>query len=239
LIHYHVGCGLCREMMWLQNRDSKFRAKSLCSRLYGIRLGCPLSTDFQMIPKWIATILWQIYLFPSNKWFFLAKGHRMKNDWWFLSTIALFTQVGVQQIGSKNMAFTACQTNSIHLIWLLVTCTCFLPSKKDSNGFTWLTRSIFWVPANDFPTLDQQEFNAVFQAWVHRVDEVSEGNRDYVGWKTSFIHKSFAHLYQTGLGHVLIDQTTCKYIPQPRPLGSEIRLLGFRISRVWILPKVK
>jgi hypothetical protein len=27
LIHYHVGCGLCREMMWPQNRDSKFRAK--------------------------------------------------------------------------------------------------------------------------------------------------------------------------------------------------------------------
>jgi hypothetical protein len=64
LIHHHIGCVLCREMMWLQNRDSKFRAKSICSRLYGIRLGSMLSTDFQMIPKWIATISWQIYLFP-------------------------------------------------------------------------------------------------------------------------------------------------------------------------------
>jgi hypothetical protein len=27
LIHHHVGCGLCRETMWPQNRDSKFRAK--------------------------------------------------------------------------------------------------------------------------------------------------------------------------------------------------------------------
>jgi hypothetical protein len=24
--------------------------------------------------------------------------------------------------------------------------------------------------------------NKVFQAWVRRVQEVSEGNRDYVGW---------------------------------------------------------
>jgi hypothetical protein len=57
LTHHHIGCGLCREIIWLQNRDSKFRAKSLYSRLYGIRLGSMLSTDFQMIPKWIVTIL--------------------------------------------------------------------------------------------------------------------------------------------------------------------------------------
>jgi hypothetical protein len=63
LIHHHIGCGLYREMMWLQNRDSKFRAKSLCSSLYGIRLGSILLSDFQMMPKWIATISWQIYLF--------------------------------------------------------------------------------------------------------------------------------------------------------------------------------
>jgi hypothetical protein len=28
--------------------------------------------------------------------------------------------------------------------------------------------------------LDQQELNTVFQAWVYQVQEVSEGNRDYV-----------------------------------------------------------
>jgi hypothetical protein len=63
LIHHHVGCGLCREMLWLQNRDSKFTAKSICLRLYRIRLGSMLSTDFQIILQWIATISWQIYLF--------------------------------------------------------------------------------------------------------------------------------------------------------------------------------
>jgi hypothetical protein len=40
----------------------------------------------------------------------------MKNDWGFLSTTALFTQVVVQQIDSKNVAFTARHTNRIHLI---------------------------------------------------------------------------------------------------------------------------
>jgi hypothetical protein len=28
--------------------------------------------------------------------------------------------------------------------------------------------------------LDQQELNTVFQAWVRRIQEVSEGNGDYV-----------------------------------------------------------
>jgi hypothetical protein len=28
--------------------------------------------------------------------------------------------------------------------------------------------------------IDQEELNGVFQAWVPRVQEVSEGNRDYV-----------------------------------------------------------
>jgi hypothetical protein len=51
LIHHYVGCGLCREMMWLQNRDSKFRAKRLYSRSYGIRPGSMLPTDFQMVRK--------------------------------------------------------------------------------------------------------------------------------------------------------------------------------------------
>jgi hypothetical protein len=29
--------------------------------------------------------------------------------------------------------------------------------------------------------IDLEELNKVFQAWVRRVQEVSEGNRDYVG----------------------------------------------------------
>jgi hypothetical protein len=43
------------------------------------------------------------------------------------------------------------------------------------------------------------------KAWVQRVQEVSEGNRGYVGWQTRFIYKNSAHLHQTGVGHGLID----------------------------------
>jgi hypothetical protein len=30
--------------------------------------------------------------------------------------------------------------------------------------------------------IDLEELNIIFQAWVRRVQEVSEGNGDYVGW---------------------------------------------------------
>jgi hypothetical protein len=38
----------------------------------------------------------------------LEEGNRIRNDLWFISTIAQFTQVKLQQIGSKNMVCTAC-----------------------------------------------------------------------------------------------------------------------------------
>jgi hypothetical protein len=136
--------------MWPQNRDSKFRAKSLCSRLYGIRLGSMLSTDFQMISKWTARTLWQIYLLHSKKRSFLKEGRRIKNDLWFISTIAQFTRVGLQQSGSKNMACAACHSHPIHLICPPVTSTYFLQWKRNSNGLRSLTKTSFWIPASDF-----------------------------------------------------------------------------------------
>jgi hypothetical protein len=78
------------------------------------------------------------------------------------------------------MAFTACQTNSIHRVWLLVTCTCFPQSKKlelvqlaDKDQFFGRLQEVL-------RDLDQQEFNRVFQASVSRVQEVSEDNGGYV-----------------------------------------------------------
>jgi hypothetical protein len=35
----------------------------------------------------------------------------MKNDWWFLPAVALFTQIGFQQIGLKNTIFSACHSH--------------------------------------------------------------------------------------------------------------------------------
>jgi hypothetical protein len=52
-----------------------------------------------------------------NKQSFFEEGRRIKNNLWFISTIAQFTQVGLQQIGSMNMACAVCHTNHICLIW--------------------------------------------------------------------------------------------------------------------------
>jgi hypothetical protein len=39
----------------------------------------------------------------------------MKDDLWFISTVALFTQAGFQQIGLKNIIFSACHTHPPYL----------------------------------------------------------------------------------------------------------------------------
>jgi hypothetical protein len=150
LIHHDVGCGFCREMMWSQNRDKKSRANSLYSRLYEIRLGSMLSTDFQMIPKWTARNLWQIYLPRSKKRSFLKEGRLIQNNLWFISKIAQFTRVGPQQSGSNNMACAACHGNHIRIILPSVTSTYFLQWKKNSNGLRSLTKTSFLNPYKRF-----------------------------------------------------------------------------------------
>jgi hypothetical protein len=43
----------------------------------------------------------------------------------------------------KNTILSAWHNYIIHLIWPLMTSNCFLQSKKNSNGFSWLTRTSF------------------------------------------------------------------------------------------------
>jgi hypothetical protein len=56
-------------------------------------------------------------------------------------------------------------------------------------------------------SIDQQELNGAFQAWVPWVQEVSQGNRDYVRWQTISSYIRSAQFYQTALAHLLMDQT--------------------------------
>jgi hypothetical protein len=108
-----------------------------------------LSTACQMMQKWTAPTLWQIYFLHSNKRSLLEEGRRTQNDVWFISTIALFTLVGFQEIGSKNMTCAACHSHPIRLIslqWLLL----FSYSEKSSNGLRWLMKTSLWLPASDF-----------------------------------------------------------------------------------------
>jgi hypothetical protein len=104
----------------------------------------------------------------------------MKDDIWFISTIALFIQVGFQQIGLKNTIFSACHAHRIHLIWPLVTPTCFLQSKKLERIQLADEDQCFECLQEVLSGLDQQELNTVFQALVHRVQEVNEGNGDCI-----------------------------------------------------------
>jgi hypothetical protein len=128
--------------MWTLSKDDvitkprlDIHSKNSCLQSCGIWAASILSTDSQMIPKWTAIILWQTYSFYLNKQSFFEEGRRIRNDLLFISTIAQFTQIGLQQIGSKNMACAAHYTHPIYLIWPPVISTCFLQWKKNSNGF--------------------------------------------------------------------------------------------------------
>jgi hypothetical protein len=90
-IHHHVACELCWEITWSQSRDMIFRVNNSYLRLYGTRAASMLSTDFQMISKWTPTILWQIYSFHLNQRSFLDEGRHIRNNSWFILTIARFT----------------------------------------------------------------------------------------------------------------------------------------------------
>jgi hypothetical protein len=49
----------------------------------------------------------------------------------------------------------------------------------DSGGWREL---VFWVLQKISRYIDQEELNDVFQAWMQRVHEIIQGNRDYVRW---------------------------------------------------------
>jgi hypothetical protein len=56
-------------------------------------------------------------LIPLEQAIFSREGRYTRNDLWFITIIAQFTQVGLQQIGLKNMACATCHINSIRAIW--------------------------------------------------------------------------------------------------------------------------
>jgi hypothetical protein len=61
-----------------------------------------------------------------------------------------------------------------------VTSTCFLHSKKLERIQLGDEDQFFDCLQDVLRGLDQQEMNTIFQAWVRRVQKVSEGKGDYV-----------------------------------------------------------
>jgi hypothetical protein len=134
---YHVACRLYREMTRPHSRDLIFRAKNSWSQSCGTRTASILLKDSQMTSKRRALILWQISLLHLNKRCLLEERRWIRNDLWFILTIAQFMQVGLQQIGSKNIAWAIGHTHPIRLIWPRVTSAFFYRKRKtwmDSGG---------------------------------------------------------------------------------------------------------
>jgi hypothetical protein len=87
-IHHHVECGHYQEIIGLHTWDSKFKAKRVCLRSYGIPAALILSTDSQMMRKWTPPILWQMGSFHARRRSFLKEGRRVKDNLWLISIIA-------------------------------------------------------------------------------------------------------------------------------------------------------
>jgi hypothetical protein len=187
-IYHHLARGLCQEMIWSQNRDWILRATNSCLRSYGNRTASVMTTDCEMIPKWTAPILWQIYLFHlfhlfrSNKRSFLDEGRRMKKT-----------------CGSSRQLLCSHKSGFNRLAWrkciLRMPYQSYSPDLAPSDFYLFPTvkgkleriqladkDQLFECLQEILRYLDQQELNTIFQAWVSRVQEVSEGNRDYVRW---------------------------------------------------------
>jgi hypothetical protein len=74
-----------------------------------------------------------------------------QKDLRFISTIAQFTQAGVQQIGSKNIACAACHTHSPYSRDLTSNDFYLFPTVKENpNGLTWVTKTSFLSPCKRF-----------------------------------------------------------------------------------------
>jgi hypothetical protein len=75
------------------------------------------------------------------------------------------------------MACTACYTHRPYLPDLATSDFYFFPAvKENSKGFRWLTRTMQEI----LKCIDQKELNGIFHAWVRGVQEISQGNENYV-----------------------------------------------------------
>jgi hypothetical protein len=86
-----------------------------------------------------------------------------------------------------------------------VTSTCFLQSTKNSNGFSWVTRTSF------FGYFERSGCTKI-EYHISALGAPSSKSK----WRqrkllqminNSYTYMSSAHLHQTGLRHVLVDQT--------------------------------
>jgi hypothetical protein len=112
-----------------------------------------------------------------NKKSFLEEGRRIRNDLWFILTIAQFTQVRLQEIGSKNMACATCHIHLPYLPDLAYSDFYLFPTVKAKLERIQVTNEdqFFESLQEILRDLDREELNGVFQTWVRQIQEVSQG----------------------------------------------------------------
>jgi hypothetical protein len=169
-------------MIWLQNRDSKFTAK-----------------------KFMFTILWNPTGFYVVDRF--SNDIKMNSDY-FVTNIFIFLEqmiLSCKRAPHEKGLVVSVENCSVHTSrgstdWLekhdihRMPDQLYLPNLATSDLYLFSTvkeelERIHLADGDQFfeclqgvvKGLDQQELNRVFQAWVRRVQEVSEGNGGYVG----------------------------------------------------------
>jgi hypothetical protein len=83
-VHSRIACEFSREMIWSQNWDLTFKAKTSYSLSCGIRAASRLSINFKMILKWTTNTFWHTRQVHFNKRSLLDGEHHLRNTLWFM-----------------------------------------------------------------------------------------------------------------------------------------------------------
>jgi hypothetical protein len=182
-----------------QRRDLIITAKSLCRGLYGIRATSMLSTDSQMIPKWIALFCDKRTYSTRTSNLSSKKRAASKNtcgsSWQLLSSY----KSGFN--GLARRTWHAPNATSTLFTWSgLSDFDLFYGERKTRTNSRCWRGSVDKCLQVILSGIDQGELNGVFETRIQRVQEVSQGNGDYVRRGTIFIYLGSVQFHPTGPG---------------------------------------
>jgi hypothetical protein len=143
---FFYNISLCR--MWMLSRDDvvtkprhDIQSKNSCLQSYGIPAASMLSTDSQIIAKMNSAYFVTNIQIPIKKAIFLGgmAPHERRLMIHFDGCSVHTSRVSTDWLEEHGILRMPHSPYSLDLA--LVTSTCFLQSKKNSNGFSWLTRT--------------------------------------------------------------------------------------------------
>jgi hypothetical protein len=200
LIHYHVACGLCREMTWSQSRDLILKAKiHVYDHVEPERL-----LYCRQTPKWCQN---EQRLFcdkhTDSTWTSDLSSRKSATS---ETTYALCRQL----LSLHKSDFNRLIRRTWHAPyatptlfawfdpqWLLLVSYSERKTRTDSGGWR---GPVFESLQEILMGIDQEESNCIFQVWVRRVQEVSQGKAKETTSddKYFFIYIGYVQFHQTG-----------------------------------------